>query len=153
MLSQYNGLPVYVVSSTFGGAAGDGNSCSNGGALSSVWVSWTVLNSIFSFNTAVGHGGNPMRAGTQGGGLGAAIYNDGRTMQLNVAGTIIEDNHANELGGAIFFVSNDLTGTMSIDSSTLRRNPNDYFQQPAIPPGVFFFGSGAPVVTNSTITP
>jgi hypothetical protein len=42
---------------------------------------------------------------------------------------------------------------MSIDSSTLRRNPNDYFQQPSIPPGVFFFGSGSPVVTNSTITP
>jgi hypothetical protein len=153
VLSQYNGLPVYVVNSTFGGAAGDGNSCSNGGALSSVWVSWTVLNSVFSFNTAVGNGGNPMRAGSPGGGLGGAIYNDGRTMQLNVAGTIMEDNHAIELGGAIFFVSNDLTGTMGIDSSTLRRNPNDYFQQPPIPPGIFFLGTGSPVVTNSTITP
>lgn len=153
VLSQYDGLPVYVVNSTFGGAPGAGNSCANGGALSSVWVSWTVLNSRFTHNTAVGNGGNPKRAGTPGGGLGGAIYNDGRTMQLTVAGTIIEDNHANELGGAIFFVSNDLTGTMSIGSSTLRRNPNDYFQQPSIPPGVFFFGSGAPVVTNSTITP
>jgi hypothetical protein len=74
-------------------------------------------------------------------------------LQLHVAGTILEDNHATELGGAIFFVSNDSTGTMSIDRSTLRRNPNDYFQQPSIPPGIFFLGSGAPVVTNSTITP
>ena len=116
-------------------------------------VSWTVLNSIFSHNTAVGNGGNPKRAGTPGGGNGGAIYNDGRTMQLHVAGTIMEDNHAPELGGAIFFVSNDLTGTMSIDSSTLRRNPNDYWQQSPIPPGIFFLGSGTPVVTNSTITP
>lgn len=119
----------------------------------SVWVSWTLLNSVFSHNAAVGNGGNPRRAGAPGGGLGGAVYNDGRTMHLRVEGTIMEDNQANELGGAVFFVSSDLTGTMRIDGSTLRRNPNDYFRQPSIPPGIFFFGSGAPVVTNSTITP
>ncbi len=43
---QYQGLPVYVVNSTFGGADGLGNIGSNGGALSSIGVSWTVLNSI-----------------------------------------------------------------------------------------------------------
>ena len=110
VLSQSQGLPVYIVNSTFGGASGQGNSCSNGGALSSIGVSWEVLNSVFSFNTAIGHGANPARSGTPGGGSGGAIYNDGNTMTLHVAGTQITDNHANEGGGAIFFVSNDLTG-------------------------------------------
>ena len=31
-------------------------------------------------------------------------------------------------GGAIFFVSNNLTGHLQIEGSTLRRNPNDGFQ-------------------------
>jgi hypothetical protein len=151
VLTQYNSLPVYVVSSTFGGAQGDGNSCSNGAALSSVWTSWIVLNSIFSFNTATGVGANPARPGTPGGGNGGAIYNDGRTMSLRVAGTILEDNHANESGGAIFFVSNDNTGTMRIEDSTLQRNPADGFQQPQTP-GVLYFGNGPPVIVNSTLT-
>ena len=34
VLSQYQGKPVYVVNSTFGGASGQGGVCSNGGALS-----------------------------------------------------------------------------------------------------------------------
>ena len=42
-LSQYRNLPVYVVNSRF-----DANVCSNGGALSSIGVSWTVLNSRFT---------------------------------------------------------------------------------------------------------
>ena len=47
-LSQFNGLPVYVVNSTFGGAANLGGVCSNGGGLSSIGVSYTVLNrSVF----------------------------------------------------------------------------------------------------------
>ena len=65
VLSQHNGAPVYVVGSTFGGAAGLGNSCSNGGATSSIGVSWHMINSLFSHNTAVGRGANPARAGTR----------------------------------------------------------------------------------------
>ena len=64
-------LPVYVVSSTFGGGGGP---CSNGGALSSIGVSWVVLNSVFSDNRAIGNGANPAAAGTPGGGSGGAIY-------------------------------------------------------------------------------
>jgi len=150
VLSQYQGLPVYVTNSTFGGASGQGNSCSNGGALSSIGVSWVVLNSVLSFNTAIGHGANPARSGTPGGGSGGAIYNDGNLFTLRVAGTIIQDNHANEGGGAIFFVSNDRTGTLRIESSTLARNPNDGFSTAGYP-GIFFLGSGSPVVVGSTI--
>src|SRR4029453_16870181 len=77
VLDQHRDLPVYVVSSTFGGAAGQGGVCSNGGALSSIGVSWVVLNSVLSHNSAIGRGANPAKPGTPGGGSGGAIYLDG----------------------------------------------------------------------------
>ncbi len=150
VLSQSQGLPVYVVDSTFGGAPGQGGSCSNGGALSSIGVSWVVLNSIISHNEATGSGANPAQAGTPGGGSGAGIYTDGNLFTVQVAGTRIEDNHANEGGGAIFFVSNDRSGTMSIEGSTLRRNPSDGFETEGFP-GIFFLGASPPAVTSSTL--
>ena len=89
VLSQYHGLPVYVVGSRF-----TANVCSNGGALSSIGVSWTSLNSRFTDNRAIGHGANPARAGTPGGGSGGAIYNDGNHFTLTVAGCHLTGNHA-----------------------------------------------------------
>jgi hypothetical protein len=148
VLSQSQGLPVYVTNSTFGGAEVLGNRCSNGGAISSIGVSWVILNSVISWNDAIGNGANPQRPGTPGGGSGGGIYLDGNLFTLRVAGTIIEDNHANEGGGAIFFVSNNRTGTLRIEDSTLRRNPNDRFQTF---PGIFYLGSGDPVFLRSTI--
>lgn len=126
VLSQYDNKPVYVVSSTF-----DGGSCSNGGALSSIGVSWVVLNSLLRNNEAIGSGANPAKSGTPGGGSGGAIYCDGNEFTVRIAGTIIENNKANEGGGAIFFVSNNRTGTMKIENSTLRRNPSGKFETPA----------------------
>jgi hypothetical protein len=150
VLSQHDNQPVYVVNSTFGGAEGLGNTCSNGGALSSIGVSWVVLNSVLSWNTAIGNGANPAQPGTPGGGSGGAIYTDGNYFTVRVAGSIIEDNHANEGGGAVFFVSNNRTGTLRFEQSTLRRNPSDGFETAGFP-GIFFLGSGAPVNVGSTI--
>ncbi len=100
VLSQFEGKPVYVVNSTFGGSdEALGNVCSNGGALSSIGVSWTVVNSLFENNRATGNGANPAKSGTPGGGSGGAIYNDGGEMTLSLVGTTIQNNHANE-GGA-----------------------------------------------------
>jgi hypothetical protein len=119
---QYQGLPVYVVHSTFGGADGYGNVGSNGGALSSIGVSWSIYNSLFSYNRAVGNGGNPAKGGTPGGGSGGAIYNDGNTMTLALYGSLLEQNQVNAYGSAIFFVSNDVSGTLRIHDSVLRQN-------------------------------
>jgi hypothetical protein len=119
---QYHGLPVYVVNSTFGGAEGLGNVGSNGGALSSIGVSWTVLNTIISYNKAIGDGGNPAESGTSGGGSGGGIYNDGDKMTLSLCGTVMEYNQVNAYGSAIFFVSNNHTGNIVIDSSTITNN-------------------------------
>jgi hypothetical protein len=145
VLSQYHGLPVYIVNSTF-----ERGSCSNGGALSSIAVSWTVLNSVLAHNRAVGHGANPARGGTPGGGSGGAIYTDGDTFTVTLGGTIIQDNRAEEGGGAVFFVSNDRTGTMSVRNSTLRRNPSAGFETTGLP-GIFFLGARRPTITGSTL--
>jgi hypothetical protein len=122
VFDQYNDAPVYVVDSTFGGAPGFGNTCSNGGGLSSIGVSWTIINSLFSYNRAIGNGGNPAEAGTPGGGSGGAIYNDGNTMTLSLCGCRIEYNEVNAYGSAIFFVSNDHTGNIRIDRSVITNN-------------------------------
>ncbi|MGE0307602.1 MAG: hypothetical protein AB7Q27_17780 [Acidimicrobiia bacterium] len=150
VLSQSQNLPVYVVNSTFG-APGRGTACSNGGALSSIGVSWTILNSVFTGNRAVGHGANPARAGTAGGGNGGAIYLDGNQMTLQIAGTAISDNQANEGGGAVFFVSNNRTGTMAITRSFLRSNPSLGFETAGFP-GIFFLGAAPPTITASVLT-
>lgn len=122
VFSQFNGLPVVVAHSTFGGASGYGNRGANGGGISSIGVSWSIYNSLFSFNQAQGHGANPPQPGTPGGGSGGAIYNDGNTMRLGIYGTLIEQNQVNAHGSAIFFVSNDGTGTVHIEDSVLRQN-------------------------------
>jgi hypothetical protein len=152
VLDQAGGKPVYITRSTFGGATGQGGVCSNGGALSSIGVSWTVLNSLFSHNSAVGRGANPASNGTPGGGSGGAIYTDGNTYTVSISGTRIEANHANEGGGAIFYVSNDHSGSLKITGSTLSRNPNDGFQTQGYP-GIFYLGRGThPTVSGSTLS-
>lgn len=150
VLSQHEGRPAYIVNSTFGGSAELGNFCSNGASLSSIGVSYTVINSSFSFENAIGNGANPAKSGTPGGGSGGAIYNDGNTFELSLCGTRITDSTANEGGGAIFFVSNDRTGTLKIDNSILQRNKSLGFETPGFP-GMFVLAKGDPQVTNSTI--
>jgi len=119
---EYQSLPVYVVHSTFGGQSTLSNVCSNGGALGSIGVSWTVVNSLLTYNQAVGNGGNPAVAGTPGGGSGGAIYNDGDTMILTIDGSQLSFNQVNSFGSAIFFVSDDLTGSIAITDSTITGN-------------------------------
>ncbi len=150
VFDQYEDRPVYIVNSTFGGSPDLGNVCSNGGGLSSIGVSYSVYNSYFSHNRAIGDGANPAQAGTPGGGSGGAIYNDGNTFTLSLCGTVIRDNEANEGGGAIFFVSNDLTGNMSIQDSLLCNNPSAGFETQGFP-GIFVLASGDPSVSGSQL--
>src|SRR5260370_41707950 len=102
-------------------------------------------------NKAIGWGANPDRSGSPGGGSGAAIYTDGDLYALTVAGTVIRRNTAREGGGAIFFVSNNFTGTLRIQGSALHDNPSEGFQTAGYL-GIFFHSSGHPIVTGSTIS-
>jgi hypothetical protein len=148
VFSQYQGQPVYVVNSTFGGAEGFGNRCSNGGGISSIDVSWSIINSVFSHNQALGRGGNPAQAGTPGGGSGGAIYNDGETMTLSVCGTRIEQNEVNAYGSAIFFVSNNHDGSLNIADSVIRDNAGGDWN---VLPGISMHEDTAHNTVNSTI--
>lgn len=145
VFSQYNGLPVYVTNSTFGGSPAFANECANGGGISSIGVSWTIVNSLFTYNEAIGKGAN---GGNPGGGNGGAIYNDGNEMTLRVLGTRIENNHAREGGGGIFFVSNNGTGHMEIEDSVLRSNPSDEFRTY---PGIFYKSDVPAQFTNTVV--
>jgi hypothetical protein len=148
VFSQYQGLPVYVVRSTFGGSGVRRNECSNGGGISSIGVSWSILDSLFTGNRAIGTGANPPKAGKPGGGNGGAIYNDGNEMLLHVEGSRIEGNTSNHEGGsAIFFVSNDRSGSVEIVDSVLRDNTGDGF---STHPGIFFLGDSI-TFTGSTV--
>src|SRR3954471_4409675 len=142
-LSQFHGRPVYVVNSTFRGGR-----CSNGSGLSSIGVSWTVLNCVFRDNRAIGNGANPQRPHTKGGGSGGAIYTDGNDYTLRVGGTLMKNNHANEGGGAIFYVSNDRSGRLHLHWSTLTHNLSERFETR---PGIFYLGHGPIEVRHSVI--
>ncbi len=150
VFSQYNNQPVFIVNSTFGGKENYGNSGSNGGAISSIGVSWTIINSLFSHNRAVGNGGNPAQPGTPGGGSGGAIYNDGNTMTLSLLGSLIEENEVNDFGAAVFFVTNDHSGDIVIDTSTIQNNTGGSWY-PSYP-GISAHADTNITVTNSTIT-
>jgi hypothetical protein len=143
VFSQYQGLPVYVTHSTFGGAAGYGNTGANGGAISSIGVSWSIYNSLFSYNKAIGNGGNDGN-----GGSGGAIYNDGNTMTLAIYGSLIEHNEVNAYGSSIFFVSNDHTGTLHIENSVSRNNLGGSWYPL---PGISMFDDTVRQIINSTI--
>jgi len=149
VFSQYHNLPVYIVNCTFGGAPGYGNFGANGGGISSIGVSWTIINSLFSYNRAIGNGGNPSQPGTPGGGSGGAIYNDGNTMTLTILGTLIEKNRVNTHGAALFFVTNDHTGDIRIGNSVIRNNSGGSWYP--VYPGISMHSDTRCVVTNSTI--
>lgn len=61
----------------------------------------------------------------------------------------VRQNQANEFGGAIFFVSNDRTGSLAIEDSTLEDNPSEGVETE---PGIFYIGQGSrPSITRSTL--
>ncbi len=122
-LAQYRNRPVYITSDTF-----TGGRCSNGAALSSISVQWSVYNSLFTNNKAIGWGANPAASGTPGGGSGGAIYNDGTDYNTCIAGTVMRNNSAREGGGAIFYVVDSGWGKLTLNESRLRHNPSGVFQ-------------------------
>ncbi len=142
VLDQYADRPVVVRRSSFAGGR-----CSNGSALSSIGVSWDIADSTFTGNRAVGRGANPARSGTPGGGSGGAIYMDGDDIHLVLEGSTLTGNRAREGGGAIFFVSNDRSGTLTIRGSRLVDNPSDGFETL---PGIFFLGASR-TITDSVV--
>lgn len=146
-LAQYENNPVYITNDTF-----EDNTCSNGGALSSISVQWDVYNSQFVDNGAVGWGANPAAAGTQGGGSGGAVYLDGDNDNALFAGTVMQDNTAREGGGAIFDVVDAGPGSLTLSQCNLQSNVSGEFQTF---PGVYYQVDGqdlSPTVTGCVVS-
>ena len=144
-LAQYKNRPVYITNDTFRGGR-----CSNGGALSSISVQWDIFNSEFVANKAIGWGANPASSGTPGGGSGGAIYLDGMNDNVLVAGSVMNDNHAREGGGAIFDVVDTGWGALTLNESHLHHNISGQFQTF---PGIYYEIDGkdtVPVMIKST---
>jgi len=147
-LGMYTGSPVYITHDTF-----TGNSCSNGAALSGLFASFYVVNSLMTNNKATGFGANPAGSGTAGGGSGGAIYNDGNSYNVTISGTVMTGNVAPEGGDAIFYVVDAGKGTLKIEYSTLHNDYKGKFQD-AHDQGIFSEVDGRvtpPAVVHSSI--
>lgn len=140
-----------VVGSTFGGDALLGNTSSNGGAISTLGASLAIYNTEISHNQALGRGQNPALPGTPGGGSGGAIYQDGNAFDLSMCGATVSNNRAVEGGSAIFYVSNNSTGTMSLVDSSFASHPMGTFETPNLPGFFVKAAPGQPVVTGTSI--
>jgi hypothetical protein len=139
-----------IVRSTFGGMAGQGNVCSNGGAISGLGSSISLVNSLVTHNEAVGVGANPQRAGTPGGGSGGAIYQDGNTFALDLCGSRLAHNLAIEGGSAIFYVSNDRSGSMALRDSVLESHVRSAFETDGYP-GIFVLTQPQRITVTNTV--
>jgi hypothetical protein len=93
------------------------NSASDGGAIGSLNGDLTVINSVFEDNAATGTGGNPGN-----GGAGGAIYMDGGDETTTLCGVMIRNSTAGAIGGGVFRVSNDGSGTFAMEDSQVDRN-------------------------------
>ncbi|MCD9153790.1 hypothetical protein [Aeromicrobium duanguangcaii] len=143
--SGYAHRPNYVVNSTF-----TGGRCSNGGGISLWNASLRVYNSRFENNKAIGHGLNPARKGTPGGGSGGAIYADVFDQRLRVAGTLMRRNSGRSSSGAVFFVSNNRVGSLAVRRSTLVNNPDPAHSRGF--PGIYHLGRHPrPVIVDSIV--
>jgi hypothetical protein len=150
LILTWTGAPNYIINSTFGGSEDLGNECSNGGAVSGLHASITILNSYFSHNTATGWGANPQRSGTPGGGNGGTVYGDGTDFTFRIEGTLIEHGYAPEGGSGVFYVSNDLSGNLIFVDSTIRTSPRVGFSTSPYD-SIFYLGSGPIQVTGSDL--
>jgi hypothetical protein len=69
-------------------------------------------------------------------------------MKLSLYGTLIEENDVNAYGSAIFFISNDVTGTLHIENSVIRNNHGGAWY--ALP-GISMMTGTKQEIINSTI--
>ncbi len=135
-----------VSTATFTRCTFTSNRGANGGALSSLHTPMLVTDSVFTGNAATGSG-----ASSGQGGNGGAIYFDGTGQDVRVVGTSITGNAAPEGGPGIFYVSNDRSGALTIERSTITGNTGERFWTSPYHDLYYLGRSGLPIVSASTI--
>ena len=96
--------------------------------------------------------GNATGRQFDGGGGGAILDRGGR---LRIPGSLFTDNRGDSTGpdlggGAIFFVSNDRTGTLSIRGSDVTHNVNAGLHTEGLS-GIYFLGARRPTIVDSKL--
>lgn len=133
--------PATITRATF-----TNNQGANGGGLSSLHAPMVITDSVFTGNSATGWGASGLQ-----GGNGGAIYFDGTSQDVRIVRTQITGNVATEGGPAVFYVSNNHSGTLTIEGSTFSGNSGERFWT-APYRSIFYRGTGpVPVITGSTI--
>jgi hypothetical protein len=145
---------VLIVQSTF-----TNNAASNAGAVGVLWAELDVYDSLFTNNTGTGHDANNndpsqcsvinnMQNEIGSGGNGGALYGDGDGFNIVVCGDDIENNAAgmNAFGGGIFFTSDDMSGTLTIQDSIIAGNTGGHWTKVS---GGSVTNAGTAVGTNA----
>src|SRR3569623_1875978 len=138
------GGAIYVLGSKAGtviaGSTFIGNSASNGGAIGSLFSKMSIYDSLLQANMATGNGANYDDASmcsvinngqNEGGsgGNGGAVYNDGASVDVLLCGDAILNNTAGAkaFGGGLFFTSNDMGGTLTIQDTMMTGNTGGHW--------------------------
>jgi hypothetical protein len=157
------GGAIYINGSKYGalivGSTFTNNTASNGGAVGALNSPLSVYDSYFAGNVATGNGANSNDPSTcsfmnngqnevGSGGNGGALYLDGASVSILVCGVEDINNNAgtNAFGGGIFFTSDDMKGTLTIQDSTLTGNTGGHWTSVA---GGSVTNAGTAVGTNA----
>ena len=146
VLSQYHGLPVEVVGSRF-----TANVCSNGGALSSIGVSWNVTRSRVRRQPSDRARREPVS--TRHAGRRQRRRDLQRRQPLHAhdhrAATCPATTQPRAAGRSSSSATTAPARSRSSDS-VLDHNPSDGFQTAGLP-GIFFLGAGPPAIVDSVL--
>ncbi len=166
------GGAIYITGSKNGaiivGSIFTGNSASNAGAVGALFATLDIYNSVFTNNKATGNGANsddPTQCSAinndqnecGSGGNGGAIYQDGGdATSVLLCGVDVEDNvaGANAFGGGVFMTSDDYSGTITVQDSTITGNTGGSWTQVNSGPDLgtaFGVNAKASTITNATL--
>ncbi len=138
------GGAIYVQGSLHGvviaGSTFEQNTAANGGGVGGLFCEYHIYDSLFTHNTATGHGANNNDASmcsvmnngqneVGSGGNGGAFYSDGNSVNVLLCGDQIVDNDAGMggFGGGVFFTSNNMAGTLTITDTTMTGNTGGHW--------------------------
>jgi hypothetical protein len=166
------GGAIYITGSKYGalivGSVFTGNQASNAGAIGGLFATLQIYDSMFRNNKATGDGANsndPSKCDAinngqneiGSGGNGGAIYQDGgSSTNVLLCGVDVENNAAGTgaYGGGVFMTSNDFSGTITVQDSTVTGNTGGSWTQVNSGPNLgsaFGVNAKSSTVVNSTL--
>ena len=138
--------PVWIVNSTFGGKAGLGNSCANGGALSSIGVSWNILNTLLSEQ----HRGRPRREQRPGRQRRRDLQRRQRDRPQHHEQPASRTTRRTKAAARSSSSATTRRGSITITDSITRNNPRGTFETPDLP-GFYVIAKEPAQIINSQI--